>query len=138
MRPKSVSSRLVLTYLSLRGFNCAHGLTGREAQGRSASGRNGGARKTTSSNSVVMRIASNDFVLVHMQLVHSIRYFMTKRSSSQLAACGSVLFPLDWIARSQLETWSFLRYTSASLVAAFLHTVHGGAKPRACLTGLRV
>ena len=52
-----------------------------KAQGRSASGRNGGARKTTSSNSVVMRIASNVSVLVYVQAVHSIRYFMTKRSS---------------------------------------------------------
>lgn len=39
-----------------------------KAQGRSASGRNGGARKTTSSNSVVMRISSNDFVLVYVML----------------------------------------------------------------------
>ena len=44
---------------------------GRKAQGRSASGRNGGARKTTSSNSVVMRIASDDFVLVYVQAVRS-------------------------------------------------------------------
>ena len=34
----------------------------RKAQGRSASGRNGGARKTTNSNSVVMRIASKTSV----------------------------------------------------------------------------
>lgn len=40
----------------------------RKAQGRLASGRNGGARKTTSSNSVVMRIASNDFVFVYVML----------------------------------------------------------------------
>ena len=53
----------------------------RQAQGRSASGRNGGARKTTSSNSVVMRIASNDFVLAYEQAVHLNRYFMTNRSS---------------------------------------------------------
>lgn len=39
----------------------------RKAQGRSASGRNGGARKTTSSNSVVVHIASNVFVLVYVQ-----------------------------------------------------------------------
>lgn len=58
----------------------------RKAQGRSASGRNGGARKTTSSNSVVMRIASNDFVLVFVQAVLSIRYFMTERSSP-IAVC---------------------------------------------------
>lgn len=43
----------------------------RKAQGRSASGRNGGAGKTTSSNSVVMRIASNDYVLVYVRAVHS-------------------------------------------------------------------
>lgn len=67
----------------------------RKAQGRSASGRNGGARKTASSNSVVMRIALNDFVLVYVQAVLSNRYFMTNRSSPQLFAYGSVLFPLD-------------------------------------------
>lgn len=112
--------------------------TNRIAQGRSASGRNGGARKTTSSNSVVMRIALNDFVFVCAQAVLSNRYFMTNRSSLQLFACGPVLYPLDWIARSQLESRSFLRYTSASLATALIHTVHGGAEPRACLTGLRV
>ena len=52
-----------------------------KAQGRSASGRNGGARKTTSSNTVVMRIASNVSALVYVQSALSIRYFMTKRSS---------------------------------------------------------
>lgn len=79
----------------------------RKAQGRSASGRNGGARKTTSSNSVVMRIASNDFVFVYVRFVLSLRYFMTISSSLQLFACGPVLYPLDWIARSQLGTRSF-------------------------------
>lgn len=53
----------------------------RNAQGRSASGRTGGARKTTSSNTVVMRIASNVSALVYVQAALSIRYFMTKRSS---------------------------------------------------------
>lgn len=43
----------------------------RKAQGRSASGRNGGAGKTTSSNSVVMRMASNDYVLVYVRAIHS-------------------------------------------------------------------
>lgn len=56
----------------------------------------------------------------------------------QLFACGPVLYPLYWAARSQLGTRSFLRYTSASLATARIHTVHGGAEPRACLTGLRV
>lgn len=81
--------------------------TSRKAQGRSASGRNGGARKTTSSNSVVMRIASNVSVLVYVQSVLSIRYFMTNRSSSTAVCVGPVLFSLDWIARSQLGTWLF-------------------------------
>lgn len=54
----------------------------RKAQGRSASGRNGGARKTTSSNRVVMRIASNGFVLVLVQAVISNRYFMTNAQQS--------------------------------------------------------
>ena len=65
----------------------------REAQGRSASGRNGGARKTTSSNSVVMRIASNDFVLVYVKTVLSIRYFMTNRSSLAAVCLRSSFVP---------------------------------------------
>lgn len=65
----------------------------RKAQGRSASGRNGGARKTTSSNSVVMRIASNDFVLVYVQAVLSIRHFMTNRSSSTAVCVRSSFVP---------------------------------------------
>ncbi len=56
----------------------------------------------------------------------------------QLSACGPVLYPLDWLARSQLGLWANLRYTLTASVAALIHTVHGGAEPRACLTGLRV
>ena len=63
---------------------------------------------------------------------------LAKHSSLQLFACGPVLYPLDWAARSQLGMRSFLRYTAASLATARIHTVHGGAEPRACLTGLRV
>lgn len=110
----------------------------RNAQGRSASGRNGGARKTTSSNSVVMRLASNDFVLVDVQFVHSIRRFMTNRSSPTAVCVRSSYVPA-LLDRTQLAGDAvFLRYTSASLVTALIHTVHGGAEPRACLTGLRV
>ena len=65
----------------------------RKAQGRSASGRNGGARKTTSSNSVVMRIAFNDFVLVCVQVIHWIRHFMTKRSSPAAVCVRSSFVP---------------------------------------------
>lgn len=43
----------------------------RKAQGRSASGRNGGARKTTIPNSVFMRIALKGIVLVNVQAVLS-------------------------------------------------------------------
>ena len=65
----------------------------RKAQGRSASGRNGGARNTMSSNSVVMRIASNDFLLVYVQVVHSIRYFLTNRSSAAAVCVRSSFVP---------------------------------------------
>lgn len=65
----------------------------RKAQGRSASGRNGGARKTTSSNSVVMRIASNDFVFVYVRVVLSLRYFMTIRSSPTAVCVRSSFVP---------------------------------------------
>ncbi len=64
-----------------------------KAQGRSASGRNGGARKTTSSNSVVMRIASNDFVLVYVHAVLSTRYFMTNCSSPTAVCVRSSFVP---------------------------------------------
>ena len=78
-----------------------------KAQGRSASGRNGGARKTTSSNSVVMRIASNDFVLVYVMLFFRLDISLQIAAALQLFACGPVLYPLDWAARSQLGTRSF-------------------------------
>lgn len=65
-----------------------------KAQGRSASGRNGGARKTTSSNSVVMRIASYVSALVYVQPVLSIRYFMTKRSSPTAVCVRSIFVPV--------------------------------------------
>ena len=68
-------------------------LASRKAQGQSASGRNGGARKTTSSNSVVMRIASNDFVLVYVQAVHSNRSFMTIHSSLAAVCVRSSFVP---------------------------------------------
>ena len=85
-----------------------------------------------------MRIALNDFVLIICKLF--IRFEILRQIAAvlQLFACGPVLYPLYWAARSQLGTRSFLRYTSASLATALLHTVHGGAEPRACLTGLRV
>ena len=68
-------------------------LASHKAQGRSASGRNGGARKTTSSNSVVMRIASNDFVLIYVQVLHSIRRFMTNRNSPTAVCVRSSFVP---------------------------------------------
>ena len=40
----------MLGYLTLHGFNCAQAPSSHIVQGRSASGRNGGVRKTTSSN----------------------------------------------------------------------------------------
>ena len=82
-------------------------LASRKAQGRSASGRNGGARKTTSSNSVVMRVVSNDYVLVYCKLLFRIDISWQIAAILQLFACGPVLFPLDWFARSQLESRSF-------------------------------
>lgn len=99
-RPKTYGPPAVLGYLMLHGFNCAHGLTGREAQGRSASGRNGGARKTTSSNNVVMRIASNDLFLSMCKLFYRSDISWQIAAVLQLAACGPVLYPLDWAARS--------------------------------------
>ena len=47
--------QLVLGYLTLHEFNCARGSSKLQSEGRSASGRNGGARNTTSSNTVVMQ-----------------------------------------------------------------------------------
>ena len=128
----------VLGYLTLHGFIVPTAPASRKAQGRSASGRNGGARKTTSSNSVVIRIASNDFVVVYEQAVHSIRRFMTNRSSFT-AVCVRSSFVPALLGRTQPAGEAvFMRYTTASLATALIHTVHGGAEPRACLTGLRV
>ena len=85
-----------------------------------------------------MRIALNDFVLVNVQAVFSIRYFMTTRSSPA-AVCVRSSFVPALLGRTQPAGDAvFLRYTSASLATACIHTVHGGAEPRACLTGLRV
>ena len=91
--PKTYGPPAVLGYLSLHGFTVPTAPASRKAQGRSASGRNGGARKTTSSNSVVMRIASNDFVVVSEQAVHSIRHFMTNRSSYSAVCVRSSFVP---------------------------------------------
>lgn len=66
---------------------------GRKAQGRSASGRNGGARKTTNSNSVVIRIVLNGFVLFSVQTAHSNRYFVTIRSSPAVVCVRSSFVP---------------------------------------------
>lgn len=76
----------------------------RKAQGRSASGRNGGARKTTSSNSVVMRIASNVSVLFYVQAVLSNRYFMTN-CSSLAAGCVRSSF-CSRLTGSHAASWS--------------------------------
>lgn len=97
-----------------------------KAQGRSASGRNGGARKTTSSNSVVMRIASNDFVHVYVHAVHLNRYFMTIRSSPTAVCVRSSFVPASLGCTQPAGDAVFLRYTSASLATALIHTVHGG------------
>lgn len=72
-----------------------------KAQGRSASGRNGGARKATSSNKVVVHfcLIKLSFDLVAFKQI----VCMAKRSSPQLFACGSVFYLLDWFARSQLR-----------------------------------
>lgn len=110
-----------------------------KAQGRSASGRNGGVRKTMSSNiDCHARFALAFAAIYKLALEGANKLLRQTTAVLQLFACGPVLFPLDWFARSQLESRSFLRYTSASLATALIHTVHGGAEPRACLTGLRV
>ena len=85
-----------------------------------------------------MRIASKVFVLDFVQAVLSNRYFMTNRSSSA-AVCVRFSFVPALLGRTQPAGDAvFLRYTSAFLATALIHTVHGGAEPRACLTGLRV
>ena len=85
-----------------------------------------------------MRFASNDFVVVYEQAAHAIRNFMTNRSSPA-AVCVRSSFVPALLGRTQPAGVAvILRYTSATLVAALIHTVHGGAEPRACLTGLRV
>lgn len=48
-------------------------------------------------------------------------------------------FDLDRLTRTQpAEAVGTFRYVPTASVSALIHTVHGGAEPRACLTGLRV
>ena len=111
--------------------------SGRDTQGRSASGRNGGARKATSSNSVVMLFVLNDDPCFSVAS-HSKVIAMTTRSCPS-AVCARFSFAPARLGRAQPAGVAvFLRYTSAILATALIHTVHGGAEPRACLTGLRV
>ena len=80
----------------------------RKAQGRSASGRNGGARKTTSSNNACHalshRIAERSYISASKV---DARIACQNAAVLQLFACGPVLYPLYWTARSQLESRSF-------------------------------
>lgn len=63
---------------------------------------------------------------------------MQIRSSSS-AVCVRSSFEITWPARTQsAEVAGILAIRACDLSAAFIHTVHGGAEPRACLTGLRV
>ena len=63
---------------------------------------------------------------------------MTLRSIPS-AVCARFSFAPARLGRAQPAGVAvILRYTSATLATALIHTVHGGAEPRACLTGLRV
>lgn len=79
-----------------------------KAQGRSASGRNGGARNTTSSNKEVMR--RRLFVLSLFLNANNYLVACKYVAVLQLFACGPVLKFLDRLARSQLRLQAFLRY----------------------------
>ena len=74
-----------------------------DAQGRSVSGRNGGARKATSSNIVVMRqrieCQADPYYPASIRSINACQH----AAVLQLFARVPVLFPLDWAARSQLE-----------------------------------
>lgn len=47
------------------------------------------------------------FAAIYKLALGIAKYVMTNHSSIQLFACGPVLYPLDWFARSQLESRSF-------------------------------
>ena len=67
------------------------------------------------------------------------RYLCMLKRSSPAAGCVRSSFEPALLGRTQPAGDAvFLRYTSVSLATARIHTVHGGAEPRACLTGLRV
>ena len=67
-------------------------VSGRDTQGRSASGRNGGARKATSSNSVVMLFVLNDDSGLNVAS-HSKVIAMTTRSSPTAVCVRSSFVP---------------------------------------------
>ena len=73
--------------------------SGRDTQGRSASGRNGGARKATSSNSVVMLFVLNDDSCFSVAS-HSKVIAMTTRSSPS-AVCARFSFAPARLGRAQ-------------------------------------
>lgn len=63
---------------------------------------------------------------------------MAKRSSPP-AVCVRFSFEITLPDRTQpAEVVGILAIRACDLSAASMHTVHGEAEPRACLTGLRV
>lgn len=63
---------------------------------------------------------------------------MPKRSSPS-AVCVRSSFEITRPARKQsAEVIGIFAIRACDISAAFIHTVHGGTEPRACLTVLRV
>ena len=108
----------------------------RKAQGRSASGRNGGARNTMSSNKDVMRRL---FICNELYLKCKYLFVCMRIRSSPSAVCVRSSFEITRPARTQpAEVVGIFAIRACDISVAFIHTVHGGTEPRACLTGLRV
>lgn len=72
-----------------------------KAQGRSASGLNGGVRKTMSSNIDCHARFVLAFAAIYKFALEGANKLLRQTTAVlQLFACGPVLYPLDWFARS--------------------------------------
>lgn len=88
-----------------------------KAQGRSASGRNGGVRKTMSSNIDCHARFALAFAAIYKFALEGANKLLRQTTAVlQLAACDPVLKSLDRIARSQLRLQAFLRYVPVTSV----------------------
>lgn len=86
-------------------------------------------------------IAMRDFVLFTANYIFALASAISCYSKSQLSfSClRESSFEITRPARTQpAEVIGIFAICVCDISAAFIHTVHGGTEPRACLTALRV